>query len=422
MIPEYNKGVYRGRAGTYVQQVAGYRAFIPRPLPPDPPILFDDELIGLLSMADLTLGRLDGASAILPNADLFVAMYVNKEAVLSSQIEGTQASLVDVLAFEAEAAEPENPQDIEEVVNYVNALNYGLQRLETLPLSLRLIREIHAMLMAGVRGGEKRPGEFRTSQNWIGHSGATIQTARFVPPPPADMMAALGDIERFIHAPGIMPALIKIGLIHAQFETVHPFLDGNGRMGRLLITFYLCHQQILRKPLLYLSHFFKLNKRDYYEYLQRVREEGDWESWLKFFLRGVKHVGQEATDTAHNIVRLRERHRSLIASQMSHGGGTATQFLELLYARPITTVGLVAQRLNLTYRAANTLVARFIDLGILQETTQQRRNRRFAYAEYLNMFTDEALSPPAHDDVGAIGTSRVPEPSKRDDDGAEPSA
>lgn len=350
-------------------------------------------MLHLLSLADIALGRLDGASAILPNADLFVAMYVNKEAVLSSQIEGTQASLVDVLAFEAAAVEPANPQDIEEVVNYVNALNYGLQRLETLPLSLRLMREIHERLMAGVRGGEKHAGEFRTSQNWIGHAGATIQTARFVPPPPADMMAALGDTERFMHAPDQMPTLIKIGLIQAQFETIHPFLDGNGRIGRLLITFYLCQQRILRKPLLYLSHFFNLNKTEYYDHLQGVRDEGNWEAWLKFFLRGVHDVAQEATATAHNIVSLRERHRALIAREVSHGAGTATQLLEFIYARPVTTVRLVEQRLNLTYRAANTLVAKFVDLGILQEMTQQQRNRRFAYAEYLSMFTDEVLPP-----------------------------
>lgn len=395
MIHNYNKDANRSRAGSYVQQIAGYRAFIPRPLPPDPPIQVDAEMLALLSTADIALGRLDGASAILPNADLFVAMYVNKEAVLSSQIEGIQASLVDVLAFEAAASEPENPQDIEEVVNYVNALNYGLERLETLPLSLRLIREIHERLMAGVRGGENPPGEFRTSQNWIGHAGATIQTARFVPPPPADMMTALGNIERFMHSPEPMPTLIKIGLIHAQFETVHPFLDGNGRVGRLLITFYLCQQRILGKPLLYLSHFFKLNKSEYYEHLQRVRDEGDWEDWLKFFLRGVHDVAQEATATAHNIVSLRERDRALIAREMSHSAGTATQLLERLYARPVTTVRLVEQRLNLTYRAANTLVAKFVDLGILQEMTQRQRNRRFAYAEYLKMFTDDVLPQPA---------------------------
>jgi Fic family protein len=404
MIPDYDKDSFRARSGSYVQQLTGYRAFIPRPLPPNPPIQIDAEMLDLLSKSSLSLGRLDGASDILPNADLFVAMYVHKEAVLSSQIEGIQASLVDVLAFEAAAAEPENPQDVAEVVNYVDALNYGLERLETLPLSLRLLREIHARLMAGVRGGDKRPGEFRASQNWIGHAGATIQTARFIPPPPADMMMALGDVEQFMHAPEPMPTLIKIGLIHAQFETVHPFLDGNGRMGRLLITFYLCQQRILRRPLLYLSHFFKQNKSDYYEQLQRVRDEGHWENWLKFFLRGVADVANEATTTARNIVSLRERHRSLIIREMGRGAGTATQLLEHLYARPITTVKLVAEHTHLTYMAASAQVARLVELGILQPMTQQQRNRRFAYADYLNMFTDEVLPQPAQVAANSVAT------------------
>lgn len=394
-INDKNDDAHRGRAGGYVRQATGYRAFIPKPLPPDnPPVSFDSEMLTLLSRADIALGRLDGASEILPNADLFVAMYVNKEAVLSSQIEGTQASLIDVLAFEAAAAEPENPQDVEEVVNYVAALNYGLERLETLPLSLRLIREIHERLLAGVRGAERDPGSFRTSQNWIGHAGCTIETARFVPPPPYEMIKALGDVEQFMHSTAPMPPLVTIGLIHAQFETIHPFLDGNGRMGRLLITFYLCQRRILRKPLLYLSHYFKLNKSDYYEYLQRVRDEGAWEDWLKFFLRGVYDVATEATATARKVVNLREQHRSLIAREFPRGAGTATRLLEFLYERPITTVKLVADRLGQTYAAANNLVGKLTELGILREMTQRERNRRFVYDEYLGMFAnDESTTP-----------------------------
>jgi Fic family protein len=225
------KNPNRHRAGRYITQIAGYEAFIPKPLPPDPPIQIDDEMLHLLSQADTALGRLDGTSEILPNPDLFVMMYVNKEAVLSSQIEGTQASLIDVIAFESDAAEPENPQDVEEVVNYIHALNYGLQRLNTLPLSLRLIREIHGRLLSGVRGTERHPGEFRTSQNWIGHQGCTIETARFVPPPVTDMHATLNDLELFLHSSELMPILPKAGIVHAQFETTHPFLDGNRHGG-----------------------------------------------------------------------------------------------------------------------------------------------------------------------------------------------
>src|SRR6266568_9580869 len=312
MVTNRSRGInYYDRAGSYVSQIGGYKAFVPKPLPPDPPIHLDSEMIVLLSQAAMSLGRLDGMSTTLPNVDLFVAMYVNKEAVLSSQIEGTQASLIDVLAFEADAAFPENPQDIEEVINYINALKYGLQRLNTLPLSLRLIREIHSLLLQGVRGANRHPGEFRTSQNWIGHLGGTIRTAKFVPPSPSDMNKALDDLEKFIHEELPLPLLLKVGLVHAQFETIHPFLDGNGRMGRLLITFILCSEGVLRKPLLYLSYFFKANRLEYYEYLQKIRDEGDWESWLKFFLRGVFEVAQEATTTARSIVQLRERHRNI---------------------------------------------------------------------------------------------------------------
>ena len=395
MVGNDNKAFRSNRAGTYILQPMGYRAFVPRPLPPEPPITVDDEMLELLSQAALALGRLDGTSEILPNAALFVAMYVHKEAVLSSQIEGTQASLIDVLAFESDASEPHNPQDIEEVVNYVNALNYGLQRLETLPLSLRLMREIHERLLAGVRGAERHPGQFRTSQNWIGHAGCTIETARFVPPSVPDMQMALGDLEKFLHAPLLLSVLIKVGLVHAQFETIHPFLDGNGRMGRLLITFLLCQQRVLRQPLLYLSHYFKLNKVEYYEHLQRVRDRGEWEDWLKFFLRGVHDVAQEATDTARAIVQLRERHRALIAQEFRRASGTGTQFLEHLYTRPIVTVNGASEMTGQTYKNANQLIARFVELGILREMTQQQRNRRFVYADYLSMFTDEELSPPS---------------------------
>jgi len=383
------------RAGNYASQIGGYKAFVPKPLPPDPPIQLDNEMVHLLSLAERSLGRLDGASATLPNVDLFVAMYVNKEAVLSSQIEGTQASLIDVLAFEVDAAVPENPQDIEEVVNYINALNYGLQRLGTLPLSLRLIREIHTLLLSGVRGANRKPGEFRTSQNWIG-DGGPITSARFVPPSPAEMNSALGDLEKFFHSKDSLPVLLKIGLIHAQFETIHPFLDGNGRMGRLLITFLLCHEGVLFRPLLYLSTFFKLNRADYYRYLQKVRDEGDWESWLKFFLQGIVEVAKEATDTARSIVQLRENHRDIISKHIPRSAGSAYQLLEYLYQRPIITVNSVVKVTGLTYTNANNLITKLRENGLLHQMDKYQRNRRFVYSSYLALFDDEQMSMNNH--------------------------
>ena len=394
MIGNDNKNPFRDRAGEYVVQPGGYQAFIPKPLPPEPSIQLDNPMLQLLSLADQALGRLDGASEILPNADLFVAMYVRKEAVLSSQIEGTQASLIDVLAFESDAAEPENPQDVEEVVNYVYAMNYGLDRLKTLPLSLRLMKEIHERLLAGVRGSDRHPGEFRTFQNWIGHQGCTIETARFVPPPVTEMLNTLYDLERFIHSAMPLPILLKVGLVHAQFETAHPFLDGNGRMGRLLITFILCQHNVLRQPLLYLSHFFKLNKSEYYEYLQRVRDEGDWEAWLKFFLQGVYEVAQEATNTARSILQLRERHLAIIAHSFSRTAGSAYKLLEHLYKRPIITIHGAAEITGQSYANANKLVQRFQEYGILHEMARQQRHRRFSYNDYLDLFADEEIPHP----------------------------
>lgn len=383
-----DKVVSQSRAGYYRTQIGGYQAFVPKPLPPNPSIQLDNEMLQLLSQADRELGRLDGTSEILPKVDLFVAMYVNKEAVLSSQIEGTQASLIDVLAFEADAAIPENPQDVEEVINYITALNYGLQRLSSLPLSLRLIREIHGLLLQGVRGANRNPGEFRTSQNWIGSHGGTVRTARFVPPSPTDMNRALDNLESFIHVEKALPILLKVGLVHAQFETIHPFLDGNGRMGRLLITFILCYENILRKPLLYLSYYFKVHRLEYYEHLQKIRDEGDWKSWLKFFLRGVYEVAQESTITARNIVQLREQHRNIIATYLSRLGGTY-QLLEYLYQRPIITVNGAAKVTGLSYANANRLIVKFQEYGLLRQMDTFQRNRRFIYADYLAMFSDE---------------------------------
>jgi Fic family protein len=380
--------VQMSRSGQYIEQLEGYKAFIPGPLPPVPEVLMDAEMWNLLSQADRALGRLDGATDALPNPDLFVFMYVRKEAVLSSQIEGTQASLMDVLEFESQALTPENPQDVEEVVNYIAAINHGLERLKTLPTSLRLIREIHQELMKGVRGAERNPGEFRRSQNWIGPGGCSLADASYVPPPPHEMLKCLDNLERFLHDSQPMPILIKVGLAHAQFETIHPFLDGNGRTGRLLITFLLCEQNILKRPLLYLSYYFKRYRSEYYDRLQAVRDAGGWEEWLKFFLKGVYEVAQEAATTARQIVNLKEEHRQLILNKLGRKSGNAIALLESLYFRPIFTVEHVETITNLSYSNANSLIKQLIELGILQEITGQKRNRAFSYAPYLAIFGD----------------------------------
>ncbi len=377
------------RAGRYIQHPAGYKAFIPKKLPPEPPLRIDEEILTLLSQADRALGRLDGSTEMLPNPDLFVFMYVRKEAVLSSQIEGTQASLLDVLEFEAQAIEPGRPQDVPEVVNYINAMNYGLERLQELPLSLRLICEIHEKLLAGVRGSERRPGEFRSSQNWIGSPGVTrLSDVMYVPPPPHEMSEALGNLEKYFYDKKYMPLLIKVGLIHAQFETIHPFLDGNGRIGRLLITFLLCQQRILKLPLLYLSYYFKRYRSEYYDRLQSIRDKGDWEGWLKFFLRGVYEVAKEATETARKIVNLREEHRALITTKLGRSASKALLLLEMLYFRPIISVHTVMEATKLTYPNANKPIKDLWNIGLLVESTGQKRNRRFTYEQYLSLFEE----------------------------------
>lgn len=377
------------RSGRYVRQPAGYRAFIPAPLPPEPPVRIEGALQRLLSEADLALGRLDGSIQTLPNPDLFVFMYVRKEAVLSSQIEGTQSSLQDLLAAEASILAPEQPRDVDEVINYVAAMNYGIGRLTELPVSMRLIREIHERLLRGVRGTHLTPGELRRSQNWIGPGGCTLNEASFVPPPPHEVPEALGALERFLHADDSIPLLVKIGLAHAQFETIHPFLDGNGRVGRLLVTFLLCEKGVLHKPVLYLSHYFKQHRQRYYDLLQATRDAGDWEAWLAFFMRGVAEVSAQATETARRILALREDHRAAIAAGLGRAAGNGHRVLEHLYERPIVSVNEVRGLIGTTYPAANELVGRMEKLGILEEMTGQARNRRFRYGPYIRLFNEE---------------------------------
>ncbi|MGE0534618.1 MAG: Fic family protein [Pirellulales bacterium] len=359
-------------------------------MPPKPAIAFDEEMIRLLSVADLALGRLDGVASTLPNPDLFVAMYVRQEAVLSSQIEGTQSTLQDILEFEIEGDTNGLPKDVEEVVNYVKAMNYGLARLASLPLSLRLIREIHEQLLAGVRGAERQPGEFRTSQNWIGPLGCTLNEAEFVPPPPHEMQNALSDLEQFLHDRDALPVLIHCALAHAQFETIHPFLDGNGRVGRLLITLLLCERGVLRKPLLYLSYYLKAHRAQYYDRLTAIRNEGDWEGWIKFFLRGVVEVSNGASDTSRAILQLRETHLAA-AAKLSVGASIAIPALEFLFQHPVLSIRMIESHVGCSFATAGNLVRELVDLGILSEVTGKRRNRQFRYDAYVKLFDRQLL-------------------------------
>lgn len=381
------------RAGRYIRQPAGHRSFIPAPLPPDPPLHLGGVLRDKLSQGDYALGRLDGAVLTLPNPDLFVFMYVRKEAVLSSQIEGTQSSLQNLLAAEAQLFDPDTPKDVNEVANYVRAMNHGLARLAELPVCARLIREIHAELMQGVRGGRLQPGELRTTQNWIGPAGCALATATFVPPPPHEVPQALSDLERFLHDGGGLPPLIQVGLAHAQFETIHPFLDGNGRMGRLLIAFLLTEKRLLTKPVLYLSHYFKQHRTEYYERLQAVRDVGDWEGWLAFFLDGVVEVSQQATNTAAAILKMREDYRARITEHLGRAAANGQRVMDRLFDHPIVTVATVREWLSLTPAGANQIVNRLEGIGLLREITGYARNRRFRFEPYLRLFEETGEWP-----------------------------
>ena len=377
------------RAGRYVKQRTGYAAFILAPLPPDPPITLDGQLHALLSRADQAVGRLDGVIQTVPNPDFFVYMYVRREAVLSSQIEGTQSTLEDLLAVELEPrpAWRHLPHDVDEVVRYVHAMNYGLNRLGDLPLSLRLITEIHRELLAGDRGVHRLPGEFRRSQNWIGPENASLaEAATFVPPPVHEMKQALDNFERFLHQDEL-PALVHAGLAHAQFETIHPFLDGNGRVGRLLITFLLVYHGVLHRPLLYLSVYLKRHRAEYYDRLMAIRNSGDWESWLRFFLTGVAQTAEEGTATARAILELREDHRHRIQEQTA--GVNGLRLLDLLFERPLVHVNLVKDRLAISFVTANKLVEQLERLGVVEEITGRKRDRIFSYAPYVALFQDE---------------------------------
>lgn len=396
----------RNRSGRFIAQAEGYAAFIPNPLPPDPPLTLDASLLGLLESAGAELGRLDGVAKVIPDPDFFVSMYVRREAVLSSQIEGTQSTLEDLLERELEDGDSHPLSDVLDIVNYVQAMNFGLERIKTLPLSLRLIREIHRELLRDGRGSKATPGEFRQSQNWIGPHGATLRQATFVPPPVAEMKNALHDLEGFLHEDGPYPTLIEVGLAHAQFETIHPFLHGNGRVGRLMNTFLLVHRGMLRQPLLYLSHFFKLHRTEYYDRLMAVRLKGDWEGWINFFLGGVALTAREATETAEKLFELREAHRGLIIERNLSSNGLT--LLSHLFRRPLVNINLVASLLGSTFPTASRLVSSFEEMGLLREITGQRRSRMFRYEPYLALFDDAVIGEPPEKDSDPPDVTEAP--------------
>lgn len=372
------------RAGIYAKQPGGFEAFVPHPLPPED-LEISPKTQVLLSKADLAIGRLDGVVDVIPSPDRFVFMYVRREAVLSSQIEGTQASLMDVLEYEAQEEKAEARVDVREIINHMNAMEYGLSRLPDLPISRRLICEVHKELMSGVRGGEpqKTLGEFRKSQNWIG--GGSPATARFVPPPADRVAETFGDLEKFLHDDSPMPPLIKAGLAHAQFETIHPFLDGNGRTGRLLITFWLVEQEILRKPLLYPSLYFKEHREEYGARLQAIREKGEWEAWLEFFLDGVAQVADAAYQTALNIFSLREKDRNRISESLGRRAPTALLLLDELLKQPLVRTRTVQGLISVSQPTATSLLDALVELGILREVTGRTRYRLYSYEEYLSL-------------------------------------
>lgn len=378
----------RDRAGTYQTSPGqtspgGIRIFRPRPLPPNPPIEMSPRLAIALSSADQALARLDGATTILQNPDLFVYGFLRQEAVLSSQIEGTQASLEDLLAFEADQATPAELPDIREVINYLDAMDWGLAELPRLPISLRLIRELHRRLLAGTRGSDRSPGTFRDNQNWIGPPGTPIERASFVPPAVPDMKVALSDWEKFIHEKSDLPPLVKCALLHAQFETIHPFWDGNGRVGRMIITLLLCQERILSRPILYLSLYFKQKREAYYAHLQAVRDEGRWEDWIVFFLDGVTATSRSALKTAREIIDLRERMRTELAAIPRRPKAAALG--EKLFAHPYMTVKLAARLLDITPPTAGALVRDYCERGLLAQVDGRKWRRTFAFRPYLDI-------------------------------------
>ena len=372
------------RAGYYKQNLSGemaYKSFVPNPLPPVPPIELSEDIVGLLVKANSQLAVLESIAARIPNVELFISMYVRKESLMSSQIEGTQATLEDILD---PMLDTNTNRNVADVVNYIKATEFAIARLQTLPLCNRLIKETHAVLMEGVRGQEKNPGEFRCSQNWIGGQGSTLKNARYIPLSPDDMQNAMSDLEKYINADDDLDALIRAALIHYQFETIHPFLDGNGRVGRLLITLFLMDKGILTTPALYISYFLKKNRVEYYDRMTEVRTKGNYEQWIIFFLQAIMESAGDAASAIDELISLHDANTSVI-SKLGRASKNTMLVFDYLESNPIIDIGKTAEALSITFNTASSAVRRLVDAGILVQTGGGGRNRTFAYEAYLDI-------------------------------------
>ena len=372
------------RAGQYKSNLSGemaYKSFVPNPLPPTPPIEMTEDIISLLIKANSQLAVLESVATHIPNIELFVSMYVRKEALMSSQIEGAQATLEDILD---PMLDTNTNRNVADVVNYIKATEFAIERLQTLPLCNRLIKETHSVLMKGVRGREKNPGEFRHSQNWIGGQGSTLKNARYIPPAPEDMLCAMYDLEKYINADDDLDALLRAALIHYQFETIHPFLDGNGRVGRLLITLFLMEKKVLTTPALYISYFLKKNRVEYYDRMTEVSTKGNYEQWVKFFLQAIMESAEDATATIDELIALHDNNVAMI-SQMGRAAKNAMLVFNYLEFNPIIEIGKTAEALGITFNTTSSAVNRLVDSGILVKTSDKSRNRTFAYEAYLDI-------------------------------------
>ncbi len=372
------------RAGQYKSNLSGemaYKSFVPNPLPPTPPIEMTEDIISLLIKANSQLAVLESVATHIPNIELFVSMYVRKEALMSSQIEGAQATLEDILD---PMLDTNTNRNVADVVNYIKATEFAIERLQTLPLCNRLIKETHSVLMKGVRGREKNPGEFRHSQNWIGGQGSTLKNARYIPPAPEDMLCAMYDLEKYINADDDLDALLRAALIHYQFETIHPFLDGNGRVGRLLITLFLMEKKVLTTPALYISYFLKKNRVEYYDRMTEESTKGNYEQWVKFFLQAIMESAEDATATIDELIALHDNNVAMI-SQMGRAAKNAMLVFNYLESNPIIEIGKTAEALGITFNTTSSAVNRLVDSGILVKTSDKSRNRTFAYEAYLDI-------------------------------------
>ena len=376
------------RAGQYTENLSGeaaYRSYQPAPLPPIPPLVFDRELSDLLIMANRNLSRLNTAAELIPDADLFISMYIRKEALISSQIEGTQCTLDDILDPMLDSS---TNLDVADVINYIRAVRFATARLQELPLCSRLLRETHAVLLQGIRGEEKNPGEFRRSQNWIGAENCSLKTARYIPPNPIDMQEAMSALEKYLNEDDTYDPLVQAGLIHYQFETIHPFLDGNGRIGRLLILLYLQEKQLIQNPIIYISYFLKKNQIEYYDRISEVRRSGNYEQWVRFFLEAVDAAAVDALESIYKLDDIRKKNLEKISSA-SIRGKTVPRLFSYLEQHPVIDIAHTAADLEVSYNTISSAVKKLQDLGILEETTNTARNRIFVYQEYLSVLRQD---------------------------------